>query len=180
MASPGIQFFATREDVKEVTEIVETQRPLTYVLTGLFDEPLVDGVDSLLDIPELGIARAGDAVQCPAYLVGARSFVPAIRSVVQRRGGTKYAIDQLENPQTIIIRPGGVFAASVMIAGTLSTVSKDPASLELYRLFLAAFRRRFESIKSYRVGRNAAHLLDTGSRLTANIRSPTLYDLTRA
>jgi hypothetical protein len=179
MAGVGIQFFATREDMEEVIGVVEAQRPLTYVRTGLFDDPAVDAVDSLLAITELGFAPAGKAAQCPRYLVGARPFVPVIRSVLQRRGGTKYSIDQLENQQTITIRPGGVFESYAVIAGTLDSVSKAPASLELYRLFMAAVRPRFQAIKSYRIGKNAAHLMDAGYRMTADVRSPTVYDLTR-
>lgn len=179
MSGPGIQFFATREDLNEVIGVVEARKPLTYVLTGLFDEPSVDSMDSLLALPELGLAPAGDAIRCPGYLVAARPFVPVVRSVPQRRGGTKYAIDQLENPATIRIRPGGVFESFAVIAGALDSASNDPASLELYRSFMAAVRPRFQAIKSYRVGRNAAQLLDAGYRMTANVRSPKRYDLTR-
>jgi len=179
MPGAGIQFFATREDLEEVIEAIEAKRALTFVRTGLFDEPSVDSVDSLRSIQDLGVAPAGDSMKCPNYLVGNRPFVPVVRSVLQRRGGTKYAIDQLENPQTIAIRPGGAFGDSVLIAGTLGTASKDAMSLELYQLFMGVFRPSFQAIKSFRVGRCAARLLDAGARLTQNVRSPVLYDLTR-
>jgi len=179
MPEAGIQFFATREDLEEVIEAVEAERALTFVRAGLFDEPSADSVDSLRAIQHFGVAPAGDSMQCPNYLVGNRPFVPVVRSVLQRRGGTKYAIDQLENPQTISIRPGGAFGDFVLIAGTLGTSSHDAVSLELYRLFMGAFRLRFQAIKSFRVGRSAARLLDAGARLTQNVSSPVCYDLTR-
>ncbi len=100
MASTEVQFFATRADLEEIITAVEAQRQLAYVRTGLFDEPTFEPVESLLPIPEIGTAQAGSAVQCPAYLVAARPFAPVVRSVPQRRGGTKYAIDQLAVSQT--------------------------------------------------------------------------------
>jgi hypothetical protein len=179
VASTEIHFFATRGDLEEIITAVEAVRQLAYVRTGLFDEPTVELVETLLAIPEIGTAQVGDGIGCPSFLVATRPFVPAVRSVPQRRGGTKYAIDQRENPETIVIRPGGVLSDTVVIAGSLGTVSEDPASLELFALFRTKVRSRFSPIKSYRVGPRAAGILDAGGRLTANVRSPVLYDLTR-
>ena len=179
MAATQLQFFATRGDLEEVVRSVEAARQLAYVRAGLFDEPTVVLAESLLTIPEVGTAQGDASPKCPSYLVALRPFVPAVRSVPQRGGGTKYAIDQLENPQTIVLRPGGVLGDAVIIAGSLGTASTAPASLELYASFRAEFLASFSSIKSYRVGAQAARLLDAGARLTADVRAKPLYDLGR-
>jgi hypothetical protein len=149
------------------------------VVAGLFDSPNVEPQESLLGNPNLGSMTVGDANHEADYLVFTRGISIEVRPVPQRRGGIKYAVDQLANPKTIAFRPGGAFGQACLIAGQVGTASDDPNSLELFQLFSKQTRHQFAKIKSSFVGKEAGELLDKGWRLTANAKSPTLYDLKR-
>ncbi len=179
MARNQQSFFATKADLESLLREVESKRQLQFVETGLFDSPSVQPVYSLLGAPNLGHLAAGDHNQGPCYLVASREISIDVRPVPQRRGGTKYAVDQQENPKTIAFRPSGVFGENCLIDGQVGTISDDPNSLELFQLFLKEMRRQFTKVKEFYVGKEAGELLDKGWRLTGNAKSPTLYDLKR-
>jgi hypothetical protein len=90
----------------------------------------------------------------------------------------RYAVDQLANPKTVVLQPGGQFEGCI-IAGQLGTVSDDPTSLELFRFISKQVRRLFTKVKAFYVGKEASELLGRGWRLTANVKAPPLYDLKR-
>src|SRR5215467_6635938 len=110
MAEPtALNFYATAEDILKVFRMVEASCPLQYAMCGLFDEPerpLFQGVASL---PALGVAEAGKSQLEPTFLVMLEGCKVNVRTVPQRRGGTKYAVDQKANPGTVMVRPGGLY-----------------------------------------------------------------------
>ena len=57
------------------------------------------------------------------YLVTDRRGKITPRAVPQRGGGTKFAIDQLANPQTISVQPGFVIRNEKLIAGHVGTAA---------------------------------------------------------
>jgi len=179
VAKSQISFFATKSDLEQVLQAVEENRTLEYIPTGLFDTAAVKRVESLRTIPTLGMATVGDSNHETTYLVADHGASVEIRSVPQRQGGVKYAIDQVANPKTIVIRPGGVFQGNCVIVGQLGTASEDKDSLEAYQLFRKEFAARFKKIKSFYVGEEACTLLDKGWRLTASVKAAVEYDLRR-
>lgn len=173
MATNQLPFFATEDDLLSLLQTVESIRQLRLVAGGLFDD--VPDVEPR----ELAVVTSCCAKRETTYLVFAPGIHIAVRPVPQRRGGVKYAVDQLANPKTIAFRPGGSLARGCLVAGQLGTISEDPDSLELFQICSKQMRRVFTRIKAYYVGIEASKLLDQGWRLTANPKSPTLYDLTR-
>jgi hypothetical protein len=179
MTRNQLSFFATKADLESLLRAVESERPLQFVLAGLFDSPQVQAMNSLLNVPTMGFAPSGDSNHEPRYLVAHRDLPIEVRSVPQRRGGMKYSVDQQTNQKTIVFLPGGVCEPTCLIAGQVGTISEDATSLELFQLFSRTLRREFAKIKSDYVGKEAGELLDKGWRLTANAKSPPLYDLKR-
>lgn len=179
MAKHQVSFFATTADLELLLRSVEATRQLHFVATGLFDSPELEALQSLLTISGLGGLDVGDINQAEGYLIAPRDHPIVARSVPQRRGGVRYAVDQVSNPATIVIRPGGSFSDQCLIASQVGTLSDDPVSLDLYRAFSSVIRRHFSKIGSYFVGPQAADLLDQGWRLTSNVKSPPIYDLSR-
>lgn len=180
MAKDQQHFFATKEDSVSLLRPIEDGRQLQFVRTGLFDTSELDVTPSLAVAPGLGLAPSGNTVLEPTYLVAPRSLPIQVRPVPQRKGGIKYAVDQLVNPKTIAFHPGGVFQEGCLISGEISTAAPDdPDSMELMKLFLKAIRRQFTKVNAYYVGKRAEELLDAGWRLTATVRAPVLYDLKR-
>ncbi len=150
-----------------VLDAVGSIRPVQFVCAGLFNSASFQ-VYSVLPktAPQAN------------YLIADRSLVIEARDVPQREGGCKFAIDQMINPETIVIRPGGMIDDGCLISGQIGTASKDPASIDLFMTVVSEMRRRFVAVKSYYVGAEALGLLKAGVRLTANPKSPRIYDLT--
>lgn len=179
MATNQQSFFATKADLERLLREVESERGLQFVETGLFDSPSVEPIHSLLGTPNLGQLSVGDHNQGPCYLVATGDSSVVVRSVPQRRGETKYAVDQQENPNTIVFRPSGAFGQECLIDGQVGTIYNNPNSLKLFQLFRNEMKRQFTKVNEFYVGKEAGELLDKGWRLTANVKSPTLYDLKR-
>lgn len=179
MPKNQLSFFATKADLESLLRTIESKRQLQYVVVGLFEAPNVQRTQSLLAVGKLGHLSVGDHNQGPCYLVANREISIDVRPVPQRRGGVKYAIDQQANPKTIAFRPSGAFGEVCLIDGQVGTISDDADSLTLFRFFTGEIRGQFTKINEFYVGKEAGELLDKGWRLTANAKSPTLYDLKR-
>ena len=169
--------FATAEDWVEVLQDVESQRSLKYVQVGLFEGAERPVFDSFSSLPDLGIAQAGDSNFEPTFLVLPSEVAIRVRTVPQRSSGAKYAVDQLENPGTIVIRPGGRYGESAVIAGMVGSVHDDPETENLFSDFSQALKKHFTRVKSYLVGPGARKLLNSGGRLTKNVNAPKEFDL---
>lgn len=179
MAKHQLSFFATEADLVLLLETIESKRGLQFVSAGLFDSPIIAPMESLLAVREFGRTASGSASQSVCFIVANRDCTIEVRPVPQRRGGVRYAVDQLANPRTIVFRPGGKFSDTCLIAGEVGTASENPQALEIFRVFSRETRRQFTKIKSFYVGREAGELLDMGWRLTTDVKAPALYDLKR-
>lgn len=177
--SKTIHFFATKRDLESLLAAVESQRRLQYVQSGMFDSPETVVVTSGLHIPNLGFAPSGDHNHEPWWLVMDPDAKISIESVPQRRGGTRYAIDQRLNPHTVSFSGGGVYQESCVIDGNVGTCTDDSTSIDLVNVFAREVRRQFKRIKSFYVGQEAEQLLDAGYRLTIGVNASREIDLSR-
>jgi len=177
--SRSIYFFATKRDIEPLLVAIESKHEIKYVRAGNSDSPEVVTLSSGLQIPNLGIAESGDWNHNQWWLLMKPSATVQTRTISLRRGGTRYAIDQRLNPNSIAFEPGGIFQDNVVIGGTAGTISDEPVSRELINLFTRETRRQFTRIRSFFVGPEAEKLLDKGYRLTTDTRSTQEYDLAR-
>jgi len=168
MPKKPLPIFATQGDLVALLQEVCCVRPLDLAVMGLFDQ----GEPAVLTDPK-GLQPF------TAYLVCDKGLGVAVRLVSQRNGGVKYAVDQLENPHTVALSCGGLVDGRRLIAGQMGTSAAGERAEEIYAILAKAIRRRFEKIKSYYVGPEAAQLLDQGLRLTPTAKSPETYDLIR-
>lgn len=168
MSKKQVSFFATRGDLTAVAQEVTQVRPVDFVHAGLFAEPRLQ---VLADVDHFCAFET--------YLVVDRGIVVSLRPVSQRAGGQMYAVDQVDNPDTIVLHVGGVLADQHLIAGQIGTVGNSKQSDEIHSLFVRLIRKRFEKVKAFYVGPEAAAMLDSGARLSATPKSPKEYDLTR-
>lgn len=196
-----LHFFATGADLRPALEAVERAERLRYLPTGLFETP-PQPRDSLLDLPGLGIATTGEWNSEPSYLVTRRDNQVSARRIPQRRGGVLWALDQLVNPTSVRLLPGGVMEREALleeearlvkrgiavasavergliIAGKVDTASGDPGSLALFRLFLKEFTKRFRRIQAVWLGPEAEARFDNGARLTCGVGWSIECDLRR-
>jgi len=172
-----ILFFATKNDLLPILEAAEKTREIKYVRGDRLATPSSDSFLSGTTIPRLGQSSHESAIGGDTFLVCDRSQVIRPRQVSRSRS---YIFDQLINPDTITFTPGGLWGDDVLLYGRFATASTSRISLELLKLFRSLIRKRFEKIKSYYVGQEAAQLLDQGKRLTIAAQSPRSIDLRRA
>ena len=171
-----INFFATRADLEPGVRKVECERKPQYALCGLFDSPAITSYASLLDVEDLGINLTGDHITGPCYLVAKAFQRIEVRLVPQRRGGIKYAIDQVDNPRSITILPGGIHAGC-LLPGQIGTVTEDSEALSLFQEYSRALTKGFKKARGYVIGPDALRLMAEGTRLTTSVRSPAEYDV---
>jgi hypothetical protein len=170
-------FFATKEDLFQAFGPLEELVSLSYVLAGLFDTPMPERFNGIRMIPRLGESEFGDHARDRRFLIVKTHEPVQVREVPQRRGGTKYAIDQQQNPTSIVLVPGGRFGEGVVISGEISTISEEPGSRQLLATVSKAIKSSFRKVRQDFVGPGADDLLASGWRLTANVRTPSDFDL---
>ena len=172
------QFYATADDLMTVFATVERKHQLTYTLTGLFETRALIGVELGADIPSLQAPAPSDsAMSCPTYLVTPTGTPVNVRDIPQNRGGVLYAVDQLENPDSITLSPGGFFRRDVLLSGRVATASDSRIAARLYRAFAGAIDKHFVRVRAFRVGPQAFEQFQAGCRLTSSAASPKEFDL---
>ena len=167
-----------REDLVPGLEYIESQWRLEYHLMEMRADQKFVFLDSLLNAADLGVSATGDAPQDRDYFVYPRGSRPPIRSVPQRRGGTRYLLEP--TPQTAHLRCGGLHEASgALIAGRVArSVQANAEGEALYKALSQALLRGFHMVGSYWVGPAAYREFKAGRRLaTMGLRSPREYDL---
>ena len=162
----------TSGDCTAIVKSIEARRSLHYAACGLWDETPIPTIESL--------ANVGCPATWTAFLAAPREYTFVERRVPQRAGGTKYAMDQLVNPSTVVVRPSITHDHRTLLAGQIGTISADDAqSMDLYGVFRAAVRKSCSKVHEYWVGPEAELLLDSGGRLAATLKAPSAYDLKR-
>lgn len=179
-----IFFFALKEDILPVLEDVERDGPLIkYVLTGnfltadreRFSECFLRGAD----IPNLGEADQSTASVCASYLVTEQEVPVLMRPFTTSAGIERYCVDQLVNPDTVVLTPGGLWGEDIVLYGLVATLSNGEIAQGLMKRFKSALKKRFTKVGMYWVGDKALALLDAGKRLTIAEQSPPEYNLKR-
>jgi hypothetical protein len=154
-----------------------------YVRCALYYGPTVEQHLSLLDWEGLGKNKTGNHITGQCFLVLKRDTQVNVEAVpqVSSVGEVRYDVSQKSNPGTVSFLPGGLFDEHrVLICGHIGTASESSISLSLYSAFTKALTRGYEKIGGYRVGPEAASLMDEGYRMvTIGISSPRKYDLVR-
>lgn len=113
------------------------------------------------------------------YLVISASAQPQKRAVQQRAGGVRYAVDQVNNPDSVAFRAGGRVGDNMLVAGEVSTISEATLSKKLFLAFQRETRNNFEKVGAYYVSPLAAAMLDSGARLVYTSKAASEYDLRR-
>lgn len=173
----AVRFFATAGDIQPVIRSAEGAAQLQYILAGLFDAPGVLTYPSAFKIDGLSISKGSQPLD-PAFLILKAGNKLEPRSVPQKKGGIKFAIDALNHEKLAVVRFGGQYKTEAIISGELSARQSDGEGMNIQGMFLEPIKANFKAIKGWYVGPEAERLFQSGYRLTANIKSPKTYDLT--
>jgi hypothetical protein len=180
--SRQIHIFATREDLLPGLGQAEADLEIAYCRCDeLRYDSNFEHFASLLDWKELGQNTTGDHVRSYQLLVAPRKTKFRVERIPQRGGGVRYDVSQLRNPDTVSFLPGGIYQNHrALVCGHIGTASESQVSIALYLAFARAVTKGFEKIRAYRVGPEAARLMDQGYRMvTIGLGSPQEYDLRR-
>jgi hypothetical protein len=177
MTRRQLLFYATALDLGSALSLLEAERPLQYTLTGMFKTNCPRTYLSYSEIPDLGRAIHSSAVANPFYLLSSRGTPVHVREVLQTSGEVLFAIDQMENMDTIVLSPGGQYGNDVILYGMIGTVSHSAKSKELFVFVSKALRESFDKVREYFVGPEARDAWKAGVRLTIGASSPSNFDL---
>lgn len=122
-------------------------------------------------------ARYPNAINGSNYLITPAAEPVIVRSTPHCSGSVRYALDQSTNPKSICLLHGSFYSERVLLDGRVCTVSDDPTSLQLYRVYSSAVAKHFGRVRAYYVGPHAFEFLRSGYRLTIGADSPTDFDL---
>jgi len=175
--SKSLNFFSTELDLKSLLVDFEQSFNVKYVRAGLFDDSNTSIYHSVNEIAELGTTSSPDQNQSPCYLILSAEEEIQVNPIEQRRGGTKYAVNQSNNPESVIVRTGGLYGGSCIISGQIGTCTTHLKSLDMMNELTRIMTKNFTQIKSYLVGKEARRFMTKGYRLTSDARMSDDYDL---
>lgn len=171
-------FFATRSDIYPVLKSAESKLSVEYVECGLFVDDSVTRLPSLSGLQSLGVSNTGDPNTDATYMVVPSGAKVAIRTVPQRRGGVKFALDQLMNPGSVVLRLGGeVRGSRSILAGSLASVHTDAGARKVSSVFAEVLAGSFTKVKAFWLGEEAFARWKDGWRLCFKATETTEFDL---
>lgn len=173
-------FFATADDLLPILSEIEARRRITYTLTGHTSKPEATSYGCGNDLPTLREPAPAEAsVNCPSYLITETQCPVVLRELPPYNGQSRWAVDQLLNPDSTVLWHGGIYQGKLLLHGRVATASKSSVAQSLQRAFDSQLRKHFVRIKAFYVGSHAEKLLDSGFRLAGAAQSPSEYDLSR-
>jgi hypothetical protein len=173
-------FFATADDLLPVLFLVEAKHEIVYTPFDQIHEPRVDHFRTARDLPTLFHPQLFEsAISGPAYLVTESGAEVVLRQLSRYEGKDRWSVDQLANPDSTVLRHGGIYKDNVLLQGEVRTAYKTAVAQRLQRAFDAAIRKCFVKIQRFYVGPAAEARLDLGCRLTAAEQCPPEFDLRR-
>ena len=170
-------FFALRDDIMAIMSRIERNGSLEYRRFGVYPSPEVPVFTSVSEIPDFGVAVRGDMNHEPAYLATPAKcpFIP--RVIPYSAGGQGYLVTQDENPSSVDLRSGGLYAPGVIIGGECRTRSRSASSTYMYERIRGFFRRMCVKVGDYFVAPLALELARQGARLTHQAAAPLQFDV---
>lgn len=179
MRGKRVHFFADKNDLDLIFRTAEAERDIYYVKFGMFDTREPPQYNSFFDYEDLGINRRGQHTNSEImFLVMDKTTQFWATAIPQVAGGTKYAVDQRDNPGSVVLTPSGFYDANTLIAGELGTISDNAESLAIIALFRKIIKKNSVQVGYARVCAGAMEFMKNGGRMvTMGIDSPREYDL---
>jgi hypothetical protein len=72
-----------------------------------------------------------------------------METLKQMIGVSRYAVDQLINPDTITFAAGGIWNNDILLNGGIGTASQSDGSSALFKRFRSALRKNFTKVKAF-------------------------------
>lgn len=177
MKNKQILFFATAIDIEPIVKSIEVSISIKYYEMGLFDSDNDVSYNSIFEISHFGFPKVGDWNRDLRLMAIPREMSLNIRAIPQRIGGTKYAVDPLDNQTSLCFQLGGICKEGVLLGGSCGTAFLNDFSVKVFKDFSTKIKKSFRKIGTFYVGNEAEEKLKIGWRLVTNEKSPKEYDL---
>ncbi|MEN0036223.1 MAG: hypothetical protein AAGC78_04115 [Cellvibrio sp.] len=166
-----INIYALYEDLQIILESLESKIDIKYAEFNQFDSKLGCIYDSYKDIPYLSGDENG-----PQYLI-LKKETPLIGRFIE--GSSKYAFDQLLNPDSIVLKPGVTINKDFIISGNVGSASVNDSEISkaLFKAAQKIIKAHFKRVAAYWIGNGAYQVLLNGGRLGISTQTPPLFDL---
>lgn len=170
-------FFLTKSDLMEILQDVEKEISLQYIKCGSYSSDVLEEYDSLLEYEQLGINKSGNHLE-ERFLVLEKSTRLVTRAVKLADDSIRCFVDQKENPDSIILRPGGIFEEGYLICGEISTISSGEASNRIFKVFQKYIKRRCKTtVGRFHVSEESKKMYGTRRFITISVKQSMEYDL---
>jgi hypothetical protein len=171
-----LQFYALRGDLESLFTGLEKGSKFFYTRMGSYAVSVCTSMVSGNDIPQLGKASGESSTTCDTFLV-TRTASIAMREIDLDGGGEHYLVDQLANPDSVTLTPGGLRKDTILISGRVATASDSQTSKDLMAEWSVAIRRSWTKVKAFYLGPAAAEFWRSSGRLTISVGASSDFDL---
>jgi hypothetical protein len=169
MKSKQLFFFATKRDLFELVNFLDSSFNIKYAEAGLLNNK-VNCISSLHSAIELHLMEYGDWNFNKRYIVLPRDVDLQIREIQQRAGGVKYAVDQMKNNDSIVIFLGGKYNEEAIIASKIGTISQTEFATNMMKN-LSAYFKKYKKVEEFFICSEALKAAEEGLRLSTDIQS---------
>ena len=170
-----IDVVAVRNDLLSVFGRVERRVPLTYRL--ITDSPKPPTWGSAAAIEDLGRAIEGTTTSQKQYLVMPATSKFTLEVYTIRSGRTVHSVSPLNNPDSVVFTPAGLYSDWCIVAGEINIDLPKPSGFDLFGALARAVRGEFTRVGTCYVGPQAYHLGESGVRLVLGTRAVPESDL---
>lgn len=179
MGTKRVNFFCCKDDLLLIIQNIEKSVNLKYAAGGMYlsinDVKLYT---TLLDYEDLGTHTSGEHQNGYFLVVEATSGI-TLEGCHLVDGNTRYTINQLKNPDSIVFHPGGLYKDKFLVHGQVSTIGTGSKAQTLMKIFQKEIKRQCPKRGGvFYYSEGVEHLYNNGVRLiTISVKSPTEYDL---
>jgi hypothetical protein len=137
MPTNQTNFFATYNDISSVLEQFERgeREGILYVLSGLFNVETPQILETYRALNSLSVSVDGDPNHVSGYLIVSDPKQIVVTEVPQKKGGSKFGIDQAGIPDSLYFQSGGVFGNEIIVPGSDRDRLSDPHLKKALRNF---------------------------------------------
>lgn len=172
-----LYFFATGGDLLLILRQLEGKFDLKYVEENRLGGPVPNSWSTVADLPSLGKATGDQEIVCDSYLIMDVAANVVVESKPMFDGEIRYDVYQLSNPESVLLRLGGLWEDGSLISGHFITSSEREFPRNLMNFFRGSAKKSFTRIQAFWVGPEALVRFRNGMRLCTAIQSPPEYDL---
>ncbi len=177
MISKEIFFLGIKEDLLNILIYIESNFKIQYIKAGLLcDIPSIE--KTLKNKSNLGIVDHKDWNFNEKFLILNQDTELMIRKIEQRRGGVKYAIDQLKNQNSIVVSLGGYNQSeNAIIASKITALYDTDFINKIYKELSKIIKKNSKKTGRFYISKGALDMSTKGVRLTEDSRSTRNFDI---